>query len=127
MTTEQTTQVIEYAQLINSNIPADVADELLVFTVGEVSDRVLLYLNTETIDTNLLRIIAKLVVSAHNKTAANADATETEQGVSIVTDQDQTVRFSGYKQYFATAGDDELMDGFTELLKRYRRVSVVGQ
>jgi len=127
MTDDQKTTVIEYAQTLNSNIPTDETDALLVFTVDEVTDRVLLYLNTDTIADNLLRIIANLVVSAYNKADSTHDATSTESGVSIVKDQGQTVHFGGYKQYFATASDDELMDGFTGLLKRYRRVQVVGQ
>lgn len=128
MTPEQFDKIVEYARLLNSNIPEPSSgdDDLITFIVKEVVDRVLLYINTDTLQDILLRIVARLVASAYNKAITNVSATTPEQGISEVSDNGQTVKFSSHKAYFASSTDDELMDGFSTLLKRYRRVDVVG-
>lgn len=128
MTIEQYATIVEYAQTLNSNIPSGSDDtELLEFIVNDVVDRVLIYLNMDILSDNLLRIVARLVVTAYNKADATYEATEQAQGVSEVSDNGQTVKFTAVKAYFASTGDDELMDGFSTLLKSYRRVGVVGE
>ena len=126
MTDAQRTTIIGYAQLLNSNIPTDAADDLLVFVVNEVADRVLLYLKSAELPEEVERITAQIVVTSYNSTAAQSTSTEGEQAVGSVSDNGQTVSFTNeMKAKYIGASDNEIFGGFTELLKPYRRVRVV--
>lgn len=123
MTDDQKTQVKTYATTINSNV---VAGALLDFVVDEVNDRVLLYLNDTTVDDGLLRVIARVVVGVFNQTNNNKNSTSPEQAITKVVDNGQEVDYgSTVKSYLATADDNSLFGGFSELLAPYRRLSVI--
>ena len=119
-------KIKEYLHVINPSITIE-GNELLDFVIGEVIDRVQLYLNSDTIPTRLERILANIVntgfIKASNSKSNNG---EVDQVITTISDNGQSISYANeVKQYFATASDDELFSGFTALLSRYRRVKVV--
>lgn len=120
----------KYLKIINKNI--DTIDKDLVdFAIGEVLDRVQLYLNSETIPTKLERILANIVNTGLKKCLkeieiSNEDNTAVDQVVTSISDNGQSISYANeVTKYFTTASDEELFTGFTGLLSRYRRVKVV--
>lgn len=123
MTDDQKTRVKEYISVLNSNIDPGMLLDLVLDTVV---DRVLLYLNETTIAPNLERVIAQVVVNAYQKAVADRTATSSDQDISSVTDNGQTVSFrDSAKRYMATSSDQELFTGFTALLNSYRRPQTI--
>lgn len=136
MTDAQRTQIIAYARLLNSTLPADttgedgvvVVDPLLVFVVDDVADRVLLYLNREDLPANLLRVVARIVVSAWQQANGSKDQTAPEQAIASVSDNGQSVSYrETVSSYFASADDTAIFGSFTKLIEPYRRVKVVSR
>lgn len=121
MDADQKNQIIAYAKTLNSTIPA-ASDELLGFCVDEVADRVMIYLNTQSINPALNRVIARVVVGAYTKANAEHTATDApEREIKSMSDNGQSLTFGDHvKQYLATTEDNALFDGFAELLARYR-------
>lgn len=117
-------KIKEYLHIIN---PSVTEDDLLDFVIGEVLDRVQLYLNSDTIPTRLERILANIVNTGLTKANASiSNNGEVDQAVKSISDNGQSITYAdGVKQYFATASDEELFSGFAGLLSRYRRVKVV--
>ena len=119
-------KIKEYLHIINPSITIQ-GNDLLDFVIGEVLDRVQLYLNSDTIPTRLERILANIVNTGLTKANASiSNNGEIDQAVKSISDNGQSITYAdGVKQYFATATDEELFSGFAGLLSRYRRVKVV--
>lgn len=119
-------KIKEYLKIINPSVEIE-ENDLLDFVIGEVLDRVQLYLNSDTIPTRLERILANIVNTGLTKANASiSNNGEVDQAVKSISDNGQSITYAdGVKQYFATASDEELFSGFTGLLSRYRRVKVV--
>lgn len=123
----------KYLKIINNNI--DTIEEknkgLLDFAIGEVLDRVQLYLNSDTIPTKLERILANIVNTGLKKCLkeieiSKEDNTSVDQVVTSISDNGQSISYANeVTKYFTTASDEELFTGFSTLLSRYRRVKVV--
>lgn len=131
---EKTVNTIkQYLKIINPNVDKIESDNkgLIDFVIAEVLDRVQIYLCTDTLPNKLERILANIVnvglkKSLKNIELANEDNTAIEQAVSSVSDNGQSISFANeITKYFTNASDEELFTGFTDLLKRYRRVKVV--
>lgn len=126
-------KIKEYLKIINKNIDTIEKDNkgLLDFAIGEVLDRVQLYLNSETIPTKLERILANIVNTGLKKCLkeieiSNEDNTAVDQVVTSISDNGQSISYANeVTKYFTTVSDEELFTGFTGLLSRYRRVKVV--
>ena len=119
-------KIKEYLHIINPSITIE-GNDLLDFVIGEVLDRVQLYLNSDTIPTRLERILANIVNTGFTKATINKENNgEVDQVITSISDNGQSISYANeVKQYFATATDDELFSGFAGLLSRYRRVKVV--
>ena len=130
---ELTAKIKEYLKFINANI--DEVDQtntgLLDFVIGETLDRVQIYLNCETIPLKLARILANIVNTGLARCIKTLERTkdnvaDVDRAISSVSDNGQSVSYANeVTRYFTTASDDELFTGFTALLSRYRRVTVV--
>lgn len=121
MTDEQKTRITGYVTTLSDEVAEG---ELLDLVVDEVADRVLLYLNEETIAEKLERVIAQVIVSVYKRT--QADSAGTGQSVSTVSDNGQSITYRvSPAQYLATSKDQELFTGFERLLSPYRRVHVI--
>lgn len=123
----------KYLKIINKNIEKIEKENqgLIDFAIGEVLDRVQLYLNSETIPTKLERILANIVNTGLKKCLkeieiSSEDNTAVNQVVTSISDNGQSISYANeITQYFTTVSDEELFTGFTGLLSRYRRVKVV--
>lgn len=123
----------KYLKIINRNVDAIEKENegLLDFVIAEVLDRVQLYLNSETIPTKLERILANIVNTGLKKSLkdielSNEDNTAVDRVVTSISDNGQSISYANeVTKYFSTVSDDELFTGFTGLLSRYRRVTVV--
>ena len=123
MSDEQVERIKGYAKKINKTIEDD---DLLDYVADEILDRVKLYLNCDKLDEILERVIARIVSGIFNQTNSNLNSGSTEMTVSSMSDNGQTISFSGeVKNYLATTSDQEIFGGFTKLLDRYRRINVV--
>lgn len=126
-------KIKEYLKIINKNTETieDNNEGLLDFAIGEVLDRVQLYLNSETIPTKLERILANIVNTGLKKCLreieiSSEDNTAVDRVVTSISDNGQSISYANeVTRYFTTANDEELFTGFTTLLSRYRRVKVV--
>ena len=122
-----------YLEIINKNIEKieDDNEGLIDFVIGEVMDRVQLYLNSETIPTKLERILANIVNTGLKKCLKDIeistdDNTAVDRVVTSISDNGQSISYANeITKYFTTVSDEELFTGFTGLLSRYRRVKVV--
>ena len=123
----------KYLKIINRKADAIEKENegLLDFVIAEVLDRVQLYLNSETIPTKLERILANIVNTGLKKSLkdielSNEDNTAVDRVVTSISDNGQSISYANeVTKYFSTVSDDELFTGFTGLLSRYRRVTVV--
>lgn len=118
----QKQQIEQYAKKLNSNIP-EPGDATLDFIVDEVADRVMIYLNADSVPTILNRVLARVVVGIFNK--AQAEMTTTggaEREIKQISDNGQSVTYGDEaKNYLASATDEDIFSGFEAILKRYRR------
>lgn len=118
----QKQQIEQYAKKLNSNIP-EPGDATLDFIVDEVADRVMIYLNADSIPTVLNRVLARVVVGIFNKAQAEMTTTGgSEREIKQISDNGQSVTYGdGAKNYLASATDEDIFSGFEAILKRYRR------
>ena len=120
MTGDQKTKITEYVTKLDSNISEG---ELLDLVVELTVDRVLLYLNTDTLEERLERIVAQIVAANYHSVVGSQGGIE--RSVSRIEDNGQAVTYTqAPARYFATATDDDLFSGFAKLLAMYRRVHV---
>ena len=126
MPDEQLTRIRELVKVLNKTASDDSNKDLLDYCINEICGRVLLYLNTKTLDEALERIVARIVSGIFNQSVNNQNSTAPDVAISSVSDNGQSVSYSNeVKNYLATADDNELFAGFTKLLARYRRINVV--
>lgn len=126
MSPEQLDRIKGYVKVIDNAASEASANALLEYCINEVYDRVLLYLNDTTLDEALERVVARIVSGIFNQTTNSKTSTESDQAISSVSDNGQSVSFSNeIKNYLATTEDNELFAGFSKLLARYRRINVV--
>ncbi len=126
-------KIKEYLKIINKNTEKIEQENegLIDFAIGEVLDRVQLYLNSETIPTKLERILANIVNTGLKKCLkeieiSTEDNTAVDRVVTSISDNGQSISYANeVTKYFTTVSDEELFTGFTGLLSRYRRVKVV--
>ena len=118
----QKQQIEQYAKLLNSNIP-EPGNPTLDFVVDEVADRVMIYLNADSINPVLNRVLARIVVGIYNKSTAEQTATGgAEREIKQISDNGQSVTYGDEaKNYLASATDEDIFSGFEVILKRYRR------
>ena len=121
---EQETRIKNYAKLLNSRIEDG---ELLDFVTLEVLDRVLVYLNDNTLDRKLERIVARIVSGVFAESQESSDG-ELSHNISSISDNGQTISYSEkVKSYLVSTDDEELFSGFSKLLAPYRRVNVASE
>jgi hypothetical protein len=126
MTDEQKAEITEYIKKISDAATATENADILDFSIDEVADRVLLYLNREDLPNAVERIVARIVSRIFNQTLNAKASTSTDSAISSLSDNGQTISFSNeVKNYLSSADDNELFTGFTKLLAPYRRVNVV--
>ena len=126
MSPEQLDRIKGYVKVIDNAASDASANALLEYCINEVYDRVLLYINDTTLDEALERVVARIVSGIFNQTTNSKTSTESDQAISSVSDNGQSVSFSNeVKNYLATTEDNELFAGFSKLLARYRRINVV--
>lgn len=121
---EQETRIKTYAKLLNSRIEDG---ELLDFVTLEVLDRVLVYLNDNSLDQKLERIVARIVSGVFAESQESSDG-ELSHNISSISDNGQTISYSEkVKSYLVSTDDEELFSGFSKLLAPYRRVNVASE
>ena len=121
---EQETRIKTYAKLLNNRIEDG---ELLDFVTLEVLDRVLVYLNDNTLDQKLERIVARIVSGVFAESQESSDG-ELSHNISSISDNGQTISYSEkVKSYLVSTDDEELFSGFSKLLAPYRRVNVASE
>ena len=121
---EQETRIKNYAKLLNSRIEDG---ELLDSVTLEVLDRVLVYLNDNTLDQKLERIVARIVSGVFAESQESSDG-ELSHNISSISDNGQTISYSEkVKSYLVSTDDEELFSGFSKLLAPYRRVNVASE
>lgn len=99
---------------------------MLDFSVREVLDRVLIYLNRTDVPEQLVRPLTGIVDGMLRKYTSNSKAERPDQAISSISDNGQSVSYSeNLARYLISATDDEIFGGFTKLMNRYRRPNVV--
>ena len=126
-------RIKNYLKVINNHV--DKIEEtnkgLIDFVIGEVIDRVCLYLNSETIPTKVERILANIVNTGLKKCLKeiainDEDNTAVDRVITSISDNGQSISYANeVTKYFTSVNDEELFTGFTGVLSRYRRVKVV--
>ena len=125
---ETIAMIKKYLRIINTET---IDKEIIDFAIGEVLDRVQLYLNSETIPTKLERILANIVNTGLKRCLttielSKEDTTAVDRVVTSISDNGQSISYANeVTKYFTTVSDEELFTGFAGLLSRYRRVKVV--
>lgn len=122
-----------YLKIVNKNVDEieQNSEGLIDFVIGEVADRVMLYLRCDTIPAKIERILANIVNTGLTRCQKAIERTkegalDVDRAVSSISDNGQSISYANeVTRYFTTASDDELFTGFTALLSRYRRVKVV--
>ena len=124
MTEAQKEKIIRAVRILEPTAQTD--PELLELTISTAVDRVLLFLRAKTLDPRIENIIAQIVAKAYRVARANKEAGETTRDVNSISDNGQSITYSDNPaQFMATSTDQELLDGFAELLSTYRRVNVL--
>lgn len=125
MPEDQRARIKNYIKAINKTVVSE--DEALLDAVlGEVADRVMLYLNDTKIDSKLEHVIARIASGVFNQSRTESTSGASTMAISSVSDNGQSVSYSSEVQrYLTSATDQELFTGFEQLLKRYRRINVV--
>jgi signal transduction histidine kinase len=133
MDEKQIANIKKYLKIINPMVDKieESNKDLIGFVIDEVSDRVQLYLNSESIPTKLERILANIVNNGLKRCLKNIelsseDNTAVDQVVTSISDNGQSISYANeVTKYFTSVTDEELFTGFTSLLSRYRRIKVV--
>lgn len=124
MTEAQKEKIIRAVRILEPTAQTD--PELLDLTISTAVDRVLLFLRAKTLDPRIENIIAQIVAKAYRIARTNKEAGETTRDVKSISDNGQSITYSDNPaQFMATSTDQELLDGFAELLSTYRRVNVL--
>ena len=126
-------EIKSYLRIVNKSIDEIEQDNhgLIDFVIGEVVDRVALYLGCEQIPERLGRVLANIASTGLTRCLKAIEmtkegATDVDRAVSSISDNGQSISYANeVTRYFTTASDEELFTGFTALLSRYRRVKVV--
>lgn len=122
-------KIKNYLRIINKDVDAieQSNKDLIDFVIEETIERVQLYLNSETIPTKIERILANIVNTGLKKCLkSKEDNTASDLVVTAISDNGQSISYANeVTKYFSTASDEELFTGFTSILSRYRRVTVV--
>lgn len=126
---ERKEKIKNYLKIINPNIQID--DDIIIFSIEEVFDRLTLYLNRDDISENLDRLIGKIVNANIKKCIKDIELSKNNEVDFLVTsieDNGQKISYSSeLVNYFSTKSDNEIFTGFTSLLSRYRGVKVVNK
>ena len=126
---ERKEKIKNYLKIINPNIQVD--DDIIIFSIEEVFDRLILYLNRDDISENLDRLIGKIVNANIKKCIKDIELSknnEVDSHVTSLEDNGQKISYSSeLVNYFSTKSDNEIFTGFTSLLSRYRRIKVVNK
>ena len=130
---EKIAKIKEYLKLINKNVDniEQNNEGLIDFVIGEVTDRVMLFLRSETLPPKLERILANIVntglIRCQKTIELSKEGTaDIDRAISSVSDNGQSISYANeVTRYFTTVSDEELFTGVTALLSRYRRVKVV--
>ncbi len=122
-------QIREYLKIINKDVSTIDAenDNIIDFIIEDTVDRVLLYLNMETLPTRLTRVLASIVNTGINNAMAIYEAGKNadETAISSISDNGQSVSYSSnLKTIYGNMSDNDLFKGFTPMLQRYRRVNI---
>ena len=130
---EMNAKVREYLKVVNKNI--DVIEQnnngLIDFVIGEVADRVMIYLGSDDVPAKLWRVLANIVNTGLTRCLktiylTKEGAADVDRAITGVSDNGQSVSYANeVTKYFSAASDEELFTGFSTLLSRYRRVKVV--
>lgn len=123
MDTAQTARIASIAKQLNSTMNDPVLAGLAVeLTV----DRVLLYLNTDTLEERLERVVAQIAAQNYNRIVVTRTGNSSERAVRSLKDNGQSITYSDEAvNYFNTASEQEVFGGSIEILKRYRRIDVI--
>ena len=130
---ETSAKIKSYLKIVNKDIDEIEQNNegLIDFVIGEVIDRVLLFLNSENIPVKIERILANVVNTGLTRCLNTIERTkegipDVDRAVSSVSDNGQSISYANeVTRYFTTASDEELFTGVTALLSRYRRVKIV--
>ena len=130
---ETSAKIKSYLKIVNKDIDEiELKNEGLIdFVIGEVIDRVLLFLNSENIPVKIERILANVVNTGLTRCLNTIERTkegitDVDRAISSVSDNGQSISYANeVTRYFTTVSDEELFTGVTALLSRYRRVKVV--
>lgn len=130
---ELNAKIREYLKIVNKNVDEieQNSEGLIDFVIGEVADRIMLYLGSDTIPAKIERIMANIVNTGLTRCQKAIERTkegalDVDRAISSISDNGQSISYANeVTRYFTTATDDELFTGFTALLSRYRRVKVV--
>ena len=126
-------KIKDYLKIVNKNFDEieQHNEGLIDFVIGEVIDRALLFLNSETIPAKIERILANVVNTGLTRYLKVIEQTkegtaDVDRAISSVSDNGQSISYANeVTKYFSTVSDEELFTGFAPLLARYRRVTVV--
>jgi len=122
-----------YLNIINPNIKKIEQENtgLIDFIIGEVSDRVKFYLNRKDLPSGLERILANIINTGLKRSLKEIELskesnTMVDRVVKSISDNGQSISYANeITKYFTTTPDEELFTGFTNILSRYRRITVV--
>lgn len=118
-------KIKKYLEILNKNIK-DIDESVISFTIGEVIDRVQLYLRREDIPEKLERILANVINTGIKKAIKDIDNLEPDRAINSISDNGQSISYANaITNYFTVASDNELFSGFTSVMARYRRIKVV--
>lgn len=130
---EMNAKIREYLRIIHKNVDGIEQNNegLIDFVIGEVADRVMLYLNREDVPSKLWRVLANIVSTGLTRCQKAIEKTkegamDVDRAISSISDNGQSISYANeVTRYFTTASDEELFTGFVALMSRYRRVKVV--
>lgn len=122
-----------YLKIINPNIEKIEQENtgLIDFIIGEVSDRLKFYLNRTDLPSGLERILANIINTGLKRSLKEIELskesnTMVDRVVTSISDNGQSISYANeITKYFTTTPDEELFTGFTSILSRYRRITVV--
>lgn len=130
---EMNAKIKGYLKIVNKNVDEIEQNNegLIDFVIGEVADRVMLYLNSDAVPARLERVIANVVNTGLTRCLkaiqqTKEGAADVDRAIASISDNGQSISYANeVTRYFTTASDEELFTGFTALMSRYRRVTVV--
>ena len=122
-------KIREYLTILNKDV--SVIDKenpkIIDFIIEDTLDRVLIYLNVEVLPARLERILASIVNNGLNTAVKtyNEGLENDQRAVASMSDNGQSVSYSNEVQRnYANINDNDLFNGFTPLLNRYRRLNI---